>query len=303
MSSTPASEYAQLGLQETNELAKMLFYQAEALWPQEKDIINSYQGISPSSVLHIIDVGCGSGEAVFRLHHLFPNASIWGVDLEERNVLGAKQKLAKMDEKAQSKIHFQTADAYKLSEASFHSPSSNSPITFDLVLCRSMLHAVKEPEKIIKEFLKIVKPGGFIHMLNEDYGMMFYSGVKNAAKVDSLWRDGTCQYFISTGTNPHMGRDSFPIVKRIEAEWNPQQNKKIDDIRIDYLFADTIRVDRNILATIFETWRDGYTEEVVKHTKMTKDDVTEAFSDLIQCTRSESGYVCWQSVICTIHVK
>lgn len=51
----------------------------------------------------------------------------------------------------------------------------------------------------------------------------------------------------------------------------------MDDIRADYIVVDTLRVPRDTFAKIWEAWRDGYTDSIVEHTGIPRDEIVRRF--------------------------
>src|SRR5262245_49344200 len=84
-------------------MVRNLAYQAEAIWPQEQAIVRGY---ALSGTLDILDVGCGTGEITARLAHLYPQASLTGVDLIERHLTLGRERCAAFG----SRVAFRQAD-------------------------------------------------------------------------------------------------------------------------------------------------------------------------------------------------
>jgi len=274
-------EYAQLGLQSTNDLNDMLFYQAEALWPQEskffEDYVQKYE--STNQIVKILDVAAGTGEFVIRLAKKFKNSQIVGIELENGNVDAANKRIAK--ESLENRIKFQQGDIFNLKDIADSS--------FDIVSCRSALHAIQNPKNAISELYRVTKKnGGILHLLNEDYGMLYSSPIDS----ETLWK--ACQqYFIKDNANPFMGRSSYPIVHEVIPNAS---------INLQYVFADTVKCSKEEISKIFKSWRNGYSGAIAKANGISKETVDKWFNELIECTESENGYSCWQNVVCIVKV-
>src|SRR6267378_1427296 len=136
-------------------MVRNLAAQIEAIWPQEKPIFERHP--PPRSVL---DVGCGTGEVNFRLASLFAKASFTGVDLEEAHLDRASAKNAPFGDR----VRFQRDDAMHL---------SLKDAQFDLAMSRHVLQALPDAPRAVQEMVRVLKPGGRLHLIAEDYGMLW----------------------------------------------------------------------------------------------------------------------------------
>ncbi len=101
----------------------------------------------------VLDVGCGAG---FLSNELARNGlQVTGVDLSEESLAVAHRH----DET--KKVHYLTADAYKL-------PFPDQ--SFDIVTAMDFLEHVDRPDDVIKEFSRVLKPGGLFifHTFNRN---------------------------------------------------------------------------------------------------------------------------------------
>ncbi len=99
----------------------------------------------------ILDVGCGAG---FLSNALAKEGyPVSGVDLSSDSI-----RVAKLYDKTNS-VAYETADA-------LHLPYADQ--SFDVVTCMDFLEHVEHPEMFIKEFSRVLKPGGlfFFHTFN-----------------------------------------------------------------------------------------------------------------------------------------
>jgi len=277
-------DYAQINLLSDGELGDMLFAQAEGIWPKEILLFEGYfRRFKPDQQVKILEVAAGNGEISIRLAKQFSNAIVTGVDLEPKNVEAAKRRVnALQDSTVQTRLNFEIANMFDLKQF----PDDS----FDIVSCRSALHAIQDAPSAIAQLARVAKKnGGFLHLLNEDYGMMY------SYPFDSqpLWL--ACQdFFKADNTNSLMGRASYPIVKKVVP------NTK--EILLTYVQIDTIRVPRHIVSKIFQTWRNGYSGVIAKASGHSIEVVTQWWNNLISCTESDDGYSCWQIVFCSVEL-
>lgn len=98
----------------------------------------------------ILDVATGTGDLVFKLRRLIPEASITGIDLSSGMLNVARRKLSLLGEDAAEAITFAEADCLDM-------PFSEN--TFDLV---TVAYGVRNFERIqegFEEMLRVMKPG------------------------------------------------------------------------------------------------------------------------------------------------
>ncbi len=244
-------------------MLRTLTAQAEAIWPQEQVFFGRYG--QPS---RIADIGCGSGEITSRLAARYPQADLVGVDILESSAAYARQRYASLA----PRVRFEQGDAFELEFPDNH---------FDLVVCRHVTQSVPEPEKVLAELYRICKPGGCIHVLSEDYGMLNMPA--GAVDPDRLWHEGVISYTHSTHTDARIGRRTWSIMNQLG----------VRGLTVDYVIVDTLRVPRETFATIIQAWRDGYTDVIAQHTKLTHGEVRVLFDQIIATIRDPQQYAVW----------
>jgi SAM-dependent methyltransferase len=252
-------------------MVRNLAHQAEAIWPQEMPIIRGYRLSGP---LKILDVGCGTGEITVRLAEMYPASRVTGVDLIEHHLKLATERCKAFA----ARVNFRTADAFAL-------PFDED--AFDLVVCRHMLQAVPRPWDAMAEMVRVLRPGGRLHLLVEDYGMIHMHPTRLDA--DRFWLEGPPSFGAATGTDLHIGRSGFGRLRALPVE----------DIAMHYVVVDTLRVPRETFAGIWEAWRDGYVDAISTHTPFSREQAEEHFEDMIACIRNPDGYAVWQVPILT----
>lgn len=252
-------------------MVRNLHHQAIAIWPQEVELFKAY-GLRGD--LDILDVGCGTGEITARLAELYPRAALVGVDLIARHLQIARERCAQFG----TRVAFREADAFAL-------PFADA--AFDLVVCRHMLQAVPRPEVAMAEMVRVLKPGGRLHLLVEDYGMIHMH--PTALDADQFWVEAPRVFGEAVGTDNHIGRTAFGKLKPLPVE----------DIAQHYVVVDTLRVPRETFASIWEAWRDGYVDVIGEHTRYSADECRALFQDMLECIRNPLGYAVWQVPILT----
>jgi SAM-dependent methyltransferase len=246
-------------------MLRNLAAQAEAIWPQEQQLFERYR--LPAGA-HIADIGCGSGEITSRLAARYPDARLVGVDILEGSVDYARRRYASLA----PRVRFEQGDAFELKL-----PADQ----FDLVVCRHMTQSVPEPQRVLAELRRICKPGGWVHVLSEDYGMIH--AAQGKVEPDRLWYDGVIPFTHATGTDACVGRRTWPMMKQLGFE----------ELHVDYVVVDTVRVRRETFGAIIAAWRDGYTEALARNTKLRVDEVRELFDYNVAAIHDPEQYVVW----------
>jgi ubiquinone/menaquinone biosynthesis C-methylase UbiE len=153
--------------------------------------------------------------------------------------------------------------------------------SFDMAVCRHVIHSIPHAERVIAELVRVTRPGGYLHVIAEDYGMLHFQ----PAQVDprDFWHVAAPAFGATTGTNLFMGRDIYGILAAI----------KLDDIRMDFVVVDTLRVPRETFAQIIESWRDGYADPIGEYTPISRENAVEYFNQMIANIRDPLGYALW----------
>jgi SAM-dependent methyltransferase len=211
-------------------MIRTLAAQIEAIWPQEKSLLDQYRLPRHARVL---DVGAGTGEFSARVAAHLPESEVLGIELLVQSVEHARQRHAPLA----PRLRFETGDAFHLSQA------DNS---FDLVANRHMVQSVPHVDRILAELVRVAKPGGRVHVLAEDYSMLHM--MSGPLDPDVFWRKGPVEFSLRTGTDSRIGRRT----------WTLMRAAGLIDVRVDYIVVDTLRVPRQVFADIITAWRDGY---------------------------------------------
>lgn len=246
-------------------MVRNLAAQAEAIWPQEGPIFDRH----PPGNGSVLDVGCGTGEIEVRLAAKYAQAQFVGIDLEESHLERARAKCARFG----ARVHFQTGDALAL-------PFPDQQ--FDLVICRHVIQAVPDAQQVLREIHRVLKPGGRVHLIAEDYGMLWCHPTE--LDSDGFWQAIPPRMSVGFGCDLHVGRKTFAMMHDL----------KMTDIAVDYIVVDTLRVPRETFARIWEAWRDGYTEALVQFGGVTQEEIERRWREMIECVRDPRGYALWQ---------
>lgn len=256
-------------------MVRNLAAQAQAIWPQEVPLLLRYDLPDEPQIL---DAGCGTGEASSRLADLFPRAEILGVDVLDAHLELARKRFASLGKR----LRFEHQSIFDLKERD-HS--------FDLTVCRHVLHSIPHPERVVAELVRVTRPRGYLHLIPEDYGMLHF---QHRAELDpqEFWNRAVPAFEAGTGTDLYVGRNTFSILKSMG----------LQQITMDYAVVDTLRVARETFATIIQAWRDGYAESIGQLTPISRERAIAYFDQMIANIRDTSGYAVWMVPIVSARV-
>lgn len=247
-------------------MARNLAFQADAIWPQEQALFDRYR---LDGALRILDLGCGTGEITRRLAQRYPQAEFTGIDILEGNLAVARRDSAAFG----GRVRYTQGDAFALAY-----PAD----TFDLVVCRHMSQAVPDFGLVLDEITRVLSPGGWLHLLSEDYGMLHLP--RGGRDADRFWIDTVFPFLDGIGCDSRIGRHSVPLLERAGYR----------DIAADYVVVDTLRVARATFAGILRSWRDGFAPALAEAGGRPIDDVRADFDAMIASVENPDRYAVWQ---------
>ena len=246
-------------------MVRTLAAQAEAIWPQEVALFRRY-GLPAEA--RILDAGCGTGEIASRLALLYPASTVLGVDVLDPPLQVARRRHASL----LPRLRFEQGSVYGLDL-----PDG----TFDLTACRHVIQAIPEPERALAELVRVTRPGGRLHVLAEDYGMIHFP--PRRLDPGDFWPEVPRQFGRSTGTDMFVGRRTWSMLRALGVE----------QVAVDYVVVDTLRVPRETFAAIWEAWRDGYVDAIGERTRLSSQEARAHFDDQIATLRDPATYAAW----------
>jgi ubiquinone/menaquinone biosynthesis C-methylase UbiE len=255
-------------------MVRTLDAQARAIWPQEVELFRRYR--LPAEA-RILDAGCGTGEISSRLAELFPRSQVLGVDILDDHLDLARSRYSDLA----SRLKFEHQSVFELSAANE---------SFDMTVCRHVLHSIPYADRVIAELTRVTRRGGYLHLIPEDYGMLhFQRGVLDPRE---FWHTAPAQFGLASGTDLFMGRNTFGILAAL----------KLEEIKVDFVVVDTLRVPRETFAKIIEAWRDGYAESIAQVTTFTRESAVAYFDQMIENIQNPYGYAVWMVPVVSARV-
>ncbi len=110
----------------------------------------------------VVDYGCGPGMLTLELaRRVGRKGHVHGVDLNETFLLRAAERAAKEGFSERVSFHRTLDDRLPLADASV-----------DRVICKNVLEYVEDVHETLTEFRRVLRPGGFAHAIDSDWGML-----------------------------------------------------------------------------------------------------------------------------------
>ena len=174
----------------------------------------------------LLEIGCGDGAVLAILAEAFPSMSLAGIDISEEQISAGKKHLSNWN------VDLRVGDANQL-------PWSDN--TFDHIYCSWVLEHMSEHLGVLKEALRVLKPGGKIRIHETDYST--WACLPNSNDFE-LIRKAWYIYFEKAG-RPTIGRElgallnkaGFEHVKNDGLVMHYYKNNQEDELKqfVDYI--------------------------------------------------------------------
>lgn len=255
--------YGQQREMEDPTMVGTLQAQAEMIWPFERPLL---EDLGIAKMGRMADLGCGTAEFAGRAAEAWPSLSVAGLDLFEGHLRVARERWGQL-----TNLKLEHGDARKVSWTS---------MSYDLVAMRHFLHAIPDPEVVLKQAHRLLQPGGTAYVLAEDYqGLIFDANLDESAQLFNTARPS----LVEKGTDLHHGRAAFRLMVQAGFE----------NVRVRPVFIDTSNTPRDVFARMLRFWRDGYTRFVATGLGIDPRIVKSRFDDLLLTVMDSDRYACW----------
>jgi ubiquinone/menaquinone biosynthesis C-methylase UbiE len=256
-------------------MVRNLDAQARVIWPQEAALFGRYELPDEPDIL---DAGCGTGEISSRIAVLYPRARVLGVDIVNEHLARAGKRYAALA----PRLRFERQSIFSLD-----APGAS----FDLTLCRHVLHSIPQIDRALRELVRVTRPGGYLHLIPEDYGMLHFAVTQ--PDPGDFWHAAPRQFGRATGTDLFAGRHIYGLLRELS----------LQEIAIEYVVVDTLRADRDTFAQILEAWRDGYTAAIAEYTEFDESSARAYFERMIADVRDPDAYAVWMVPVVSARVR
>lgn len=158
----------------------------------------------------LLEIGCGAGAVLGILGTTFSGLKVAGIDLESKQIDYARQHLSKL---GLINVDLRVGDASQL-------PWEDN--TFDHIYAIWFLEHLTNPLPVLKEALRVLKPGGTITITETDYRSI----VVTPHSTDYQYlQSGLCELLLQSGGNPYIGQSLGNLLT--EAGFKTVENKAL----------------------------------------------------------------------------
>jgi ubiquinone/menaquinone biosynthesis C-methylase UbiE len=256
------------------EFVPLLRNQTRILWPHEQKILKQH-GLKRG--MKVADICCGCGDVPLLIAREFQPGSVLGVDHSESSINYARNL---RDEFKTRNVEFQWGDATALI-------LDND--SFDFVICRLSLQIFSQPELILRELIRITKPGGRVYTLCEDYDLIV--GDPEGDAVRETYQSAAL-YGDQMGMDLRNGKKLYGMLAQA----------RLEDIRADHIILDTTNTDREAFAQVIESWRDFSVNTIGQRLGINQDEqdtLLAGYDAQLRALNNPYGYTTWGLVACS----
>lgn len=252
----------------------LLRNQTRIVWPQEQAVIARH-GLTRG--MRVADICCGAGDVPLLIVREFQPSFILGVDHSEAAVEYAR---GLRGEFGVQNAEFQRGDATTL---------LIDDDSFDFVSCRLSLQIFSQPELILRELIRITRPGGRIYVTGEDYDLIV------AHPEEELVRrtyDRAANYGADLGMDLRNGRKLYGMLAAA----------RLEDLRADHIVVDTHNTEREAFAAVIESWREFSVFTIGNQLGLSDADRTSLLAGYdahLRTIRRPHGYTTWTMIACS----
>lgn len=176
-----------------------------------------FGGLEIQERSRLLEVGCGVGAELLILRDRFPGLELVGVDRSASHLAAAKKLLEPAH--GEKVLELLIADAAEL-------PLEDS--SFDYVITIWMLEHAEAPRAILKEALRVLKPGGKLILTEVDNATMKFEPIN---PLIASWWSRFNQFQAEAGGDPWIGRKLAGMIKEVGGQVLSEEERHIIDSR------------------------------------------------------------------------
>lgn len=260
--------YPGQGVIENDALIPVLRTQTNIIWNHERRLLAEH-GLRPG--MKVADICCGIGDFAVLLHKEFKPARIVAVD-HSRPFLQYATQVAR--EFGITDIEYQFGDATNL---------FLEDAEYDFVTSRLSLQVFDQPEKILRELMRICKPGGRVYLTNE---MMAHNYGYPRHETVSWTYHQINEMCAALGMDLSFGPKMFSLLTDLGFE----------DIRVKTIDITNRNTEVEDFARVIESWEGYVTGELSSATQAPVEMVERlraGLRDHVYTITSRRGFAAW----------
>jgi ubiquinone/menaquinone biosynthesis C-methylase UbiE len=161
--------------------------------------------------------------------------------------------------------------------------------SFDFVICRLSLQIFSQPEHILRELVRITRPGGRVYTLCEDYDLIM--GYPESELIDQTYKRAA-HYGDELGMDLRNGKKLHYLLATAHLE----------DIRTSHIAVDTNNTERDAFARVIESWRhfSVYTiGDTLKLSAADQESLLAGYNAQLRAIQNPYGYSSWGLIACS----
>lgn len=266
--------YESQELIEDTAFIPLLRNQTRVLWPQERPLLQRH-GLARG--MRVADICCGCGDVPLLMARELAPSFVIGVDHSAAAIAYARNL---QTEFAVHNTEFQRGDATALML------DDNS---FDFVSCRLSLQIFSRPDQILRELIRITRPGGRIYVTGEDYDLIV--GYPEEAPIRYTY-ERTAALAADLGIDLRNGRKLYGMLA----------DARLEDMRADQIVVDTANTPRDDFAAMIEQWRAFATFSVGSSLNLNdaeRDRLLAGYDAHLRTIQRPNGYTAWTTIACS----
>lgn len=147
----------------------------------------------------VLDVGCGTGFAVFLLGSMLPEGKSCGIDISAEMIAQAR---AKVSDDFKGRVEFHQASSDNIPY-----PSGE----FDYIMCTNSFHHYPDPLQVLGEMRRLLKPGGQVVILDNAVDLSRYTWLWD--HILRIVEKGHVRYYRSWEIGEMLDRAGFELVE------------------------------------------------------------------------------------------
>ena len=253
---------------ETETFIPVLRTQTKIIWEQEKHYFPRH-GLRKG--MKVADICCGIGDFAILLYKHFEPTELVAVDHSKSSLAYARKVARAFRIKG---IDFRYGDASALLLEDDY---------FDFVTCRLSLQIFHQPEKILSELHRIVKPGGRLYLTNETFSKCFGEPCRESISWTYQQASGL---FAELGMNLEFGTQMNRCLREAG----------MADIRIEPLILTNTNSNPEAFVEVIKSWKDYIAGEMAENAQKSEDfrqKLAAGFDNHIRAVSHAKGFAGW----------